>query len=182
MPRIKKKYKVWDTESYFIEAIIENLWWENIINEFFEQKITLIVNQIIENTKNKNLRNKISISILFTGDKKITQLNKKFKKINFPTNILSFPSGQNINTDNLLNNDDFVNFLGDIVISSDTLIKEANSEKKKPIDHLIHLFIHGVLHLLGYDHENSYEAKIMEALEVKILKNLNISDPYLDKT
>ena len=127
MPTIKKKYKVWDTENYFIEAIIENLWWENIINEFFEQKITLIVNQIIENTKNKNLRNKISISILFTGDKKITQLNKKFKKINFPTNILSFPSGQNINTDNLLNNDDFVNFLGDIVISSYTLIKEANS-------------------------------------------------------
>ena len=130
MPTIKKKYKVWDTENYFIEAIIENLWWENIINEFFEQKITLIVNQIIENTNNKNLRNKISISILFTGDKKITQLNKKFKKINFPTNVLSFPSGQNINTDNLLNNDDFVNFLGDIVISSDTLIKEANSEKK----------------------------------------------------
>lgn len=112
MPTIKKKYKVWDTENYFIEAIIENLWWENIINEFFEQKITLIVNQIIENTKNKNLRNKISISILFTGDKKITQLNKKFKKINFPTNVLSFPSGQNINTDNLLNNDDFVNFFG----------------------------------------------------------------------
>ena len=130
MPTIKKKYKVWDTENYFIEAIIENLWLENIINEFFEQKITLIVNQIIENTNNKNLRNKISISILFTGDKKITQLNKKFKKINFPTNVLSFPSGQNINTDNLLNNDDFVNFLGDIVISSDTLIKEANSEKK----------------------------------------------------
>ena len=182
MPTIKKKYKVWDTENYFIEAIIENLWWENIINEFFEQKITLIVNQIIENTKNKNLRNKISISILFTGDKKITQLNKKFKKIDFPTNVLSFPSGQNINTDNLLNNDDFVNFLGDIVISSDTLIKEANSEKKIPIYHLIHLFIHGILHLLGYDHENSCEAKVMETLEVKILKNLKISDPYIDNT
>ena len=73
-------------------------------------------------------------------------------------------------------------FLGDIVISSDTLIKESNSEKKPPMDHLTHLFIHGVLHLLGYDHENSYEAKIMEALEVKILKNLNISNPYLDNT
>ena len=107
--------------------------------------------------------------------------NKKFKKINFPTNILSFHAARNINADNFLNNNDD-NFLGDIVISSDTLIKEANSEKKKPIDHLIHLFIHGVLHLLGYDHKNSYEAKIMEALEVKILKNLNISDPYLDNT
>ena len=180
MPQIKKKYKVWDTESYFIEAIIENLWWENIISEYFEQKLALIVNEIIVNTNNENILKKFSISILFTGDKKITQLNKKFKKINFPTNILSFPTARNMNADNFLNNND--NFLGDIVISSDTLIKEANSEKKKPIDHLIHLFIHGVLHLLGYDHENSYEAKIMEALEVKILKNLNISDPYLDNT
>jgi probable rRNA maturation factor len=181
MPRIKKKYKAWDTENYFIEAIIDNVWWENIINEFFEQKLKLIVNQIIEDTNNKNIIKFFSISILFTGDKKITQLNKKFKKINFPTNILSFPAAQNMNTDNFLNNNDD-NFLGDIVISSDTLIKEANSEKKIPIDHLIHLFIHGVLHLLGYDHENSYEAKVMEALEVKILKNLNISDPYLDNT
>ena len=81
--------------------------------------------------------------------KKITQLNKKFKKINFPTNILSFHAARNINADNFLNNNDD-NFLGDIVISSDTLIKEANSEKKKPIDHLIHLFIHGVLHLCGF--------------------------------
>ena len=129
MPQIKKKYKVWDTESYFIEAIIENLWWENIINEFFEQKLSLIVNQILDNTKNENILKKFSISILFTGDKKITQLNKKFKKINFPTNILSFHAARNMNADNFLNNND--NFLGDIVISSDTLIKEANSEKKK---------------------------------------------------
>jgi len=181
MPRIKKKYKVWDTESYFIEAIIENLWWENIISEYFEQKLMLIVNEIIVNTNNENILNFFSISILFTGDKKITQLNKKFKKINFPTNILSFPAMRNMNADNFLNNNDD-NFLGDIVISSDTLIKESNSEKKPPMDHLVHLFIHGVLHLLGYDHENSYEAKIMEVLEVKILKNLNISNPYLDNT
>ena len=181
MPQIKKKYKVWDTESYFIEAIIENLWWENIISEYFEQKLMLIVNEIIVNTNNENILKKFSISILFTGDKKITQLNKKFKKINFPTNILSFPTARNMNADNFLNNN-ADNFLGDIVISSDTLIKESNFEKKPPMDHLIHLFIHGVLHLLGYDHENSYEAKIMEALEVKILKNLNISNPYLDNT
>ena len=81
MSLINKKYKVWDTESYFIEAIIENLWWENIINEFFEQKLTLIINQIIDNTNNENILKKFSISILFAGDKKITQLNKKFNKI-----------------------------------------------------------------------------------------------------
>jgi probable rRNA maturation factor len=170
MPALKKKYKIWETESYFIEALVENIWWEKIINKSFEKKLNLIVEQIIKNNRFLALKKKFSISILFTGDTKINQLNKKFRKINSPTNVLSFPSmPTNINTNN---------FLGDIVISSDTLIKEANNEKKIEEDHLIHLFIHGVLHLLGYDHETSYDARIMETLEIKILKTLNINNPY----
>ena len=170
MPALKKKYKMWKTESYLIEAVVENIWWEKIINKSFEKKLNLIVEQIIKDNRFLALKKKFSISILFTGDKKINQLNKKFRKINSPTNILSFPSmPTNINTNN---------FLGDIVISSDTLIKEADNEKKIEEDHLIHLFIHGVLHLLGYDHETSYDAKIMETLEIKILKSLNINNPY----
>ena len=180
MAVLKKKYKIWETEYYFIEAVLENIWWENIINKSFEKKLKLIVEQIIKNNKVLEFKNKFSISILFTGDKKINQLNKKFRKINSPTNVLSFPSMPiNIHTNNFL---DFGYnpsiFLGDIVISSDTLIKEANNEKKIEEDHLIHLFIHGVLHLLGYDHETSYDAKIMETLEIKILKTLNINNPY----
>ena len=170
MPALKKKYKMWKTESYFIEAVVENIWWEKIINKSFEKKLNLIVEQIIKDNRFLALKKKFSISILFTGDKKINQLNKKFRKINSPTNVLSFPSmPTNININN---------FLGDIVISSDTLIKEANNEKKIEEDHLMHLFIHGVLHLLGYDHETSYDAKIMETLEIKILKSLNINNPY----
>ena len=170
MPALKKKYKMWETESYFIEAVVENIWWEKIINKSFEKKLNLIVEQIIKDNRFLALKKKFSISILFTGDKKINQLNKKFRKINSPTNVLSFPSmPTNINTNN---------FLGNIVLSSDTLIKEANNEKKIEEDHLVHLFIHGVLHLLGYDHETSYDAKIMETLEIKILKTLNINNPY----
>ena len=180
MAVLKKKYKIWETEYYFIEAVLENIWWENIINKSFEKKLKLIVEQIIKNNKVIEFKNKFSISILFTGDKKINQLNKKFRKINSPTNVLSFPSMPiDINTNNFLDLDyNSSIFLGDIVISSDTLIKEANNEKKIDEDHLIHLFIHGVLHLLGYDHETSYDAKIMETLEIKILKCLNINNPY----
>ena len=180
MAVLKKKYKIWETEYYFIEAVLENIWWENIINKSFEKKLKLIVEQIIKNNKVIEFKNKFSISILFTGDKKINQLNKKFRKINSPTNVLSFPSMPiDINTNNFLDLDyNSSIFLGDIVISSDTLIKEANNEKKIEEDHLIHLFIHGVLHLLGYDHETSYDAKIMETLEIKILKCLNINNPY----
>ena len=180
MAVLKKKYKIWETEYYFIEAVLENIWWENIINKSFEKKLKLIVEQIIKNNKALGFENKFSISILFTGDKKINQLNKKFRKINSPTNVLSFPSTPlNININNFLDLDSNSSiFLGNIVISSDTLIKEANNEKKIEEDHLIHLFIHGVLHLLGYDHETSYDAKIMETLEIKILKCLNINNPY----
>ena len=180
MAVLKKKYKIWETEYYFIEAVLENIWWENIINKSFEKKLKLIVEQIIKNNKVIEFKNKFSISILFTGDKKINQLNKKFRKINSPTNVLSFPSmPMDINTNNFLDLDfNSSIFLGDIVISSDTLIKEANDEKKIEENHLIHLFIHGVLHLLGYDHETSYDAKIMETLEIKILKCLNINNPY----
>ena len=177
---LKKIYKIWETEYYFIEAVVENIWWENIINKSFEKKLKLIVEQIIKNNKVLGFKHKFSISILFTGDKKINQLNKKFRKINSPTNVLSFPSmPANSKRNNFLDIDyDPSNSLGDIVISSDTLIKEANNEKKIEEDHLIHLFIHGVLHLLGYDHETSYDAKIMETLEIKILKCLNINNPY----
>ena len=180
MAVLKKIYKIWETEYYFIEAVLENIWWENIINKSFEKKLKLIVEQIIKNNKVIEFKNKFSISILFTGDKKINQLNKKFRKINSPTNVLSFPSIPiDINTSNFLDLDCNLSiFLGNIVISSDTLIKEANNEKKTEEDHLIHLFIHGVLHLLGYDHETSYDAKIMETLEIKILKCLNINNPY----
>ena len=180
MPTMKKKYKIWETERYFIEAVIENIWWEKIINKSIEIKLNLIIKEIIKNTNVSVLKKKFSISILFTGDTKINQLNREFRKINAPTNVLSFPSmPKNIITNNFLDLDcSHSNFLGDIVLSSDTLIKEANIEKKIEEDHFIHLFIHGVLHLLGYDHEKTHDAKIMETLEIKILKNMNINNPY----
>ena len=69
-------------------------------------------------------------------------------------------------------------FLGDVIFSSETIANEANQENKSIENHLIHLFIHSVLHLLGYDHETNDKALIMESLEIKILNNLNIDNPY----
>ena len=181
MSILNQNYRIWETKNYFIEAVIENLLWEKIIDKSFEKKLNVIIEQILKSAKIKTLSKKFSISILLTGDKKINQLNKNFRKINAPTNVLSFPSVlNNINTNNITDKEEYVlNFLGDIVISYDTLIKEAKNEEKPIIDHFIHLFIHGVLHLLGYDHENDFDAKIMEALEIKILKSLSINNPYL---
>ena len=172
MIKIKKKSKNWETNDYLIESIIENILWEKIIDENFENKLNLIIQNIIELTKKTKLAQKFSVSVLFTGDKKIKDLNNNFRNINRATNVLSFPS---IELHEDIKN---LNFLGDIVISYDTLLKEAKKDKIKTSDHLVHLFVHSFLHLLGYDHDNCLDAKIMETLEIKILKNLDIKNPY----
>ena len=87
MAVLKKKYKIWETEYYFIEAVVENIWWEKIINKSFEKKLNLIVEQIIKDNKFLALKKKFSISILFTGDKKINQLRKYFEGISRDENF-----------------------------------------------------------------------------------------------
>ena len=97
------------------------------------------------------------------------ELNNCFRKINSATNVLSFPSNHKFN--NIL-------FLGDIIFSIETILKEAKRDNKTVENHLIHLFVHAVLHLLGYEHDTEEQAKKMENLEIKILSNLQIDNPY----
>ena len=99
----------------------------------------------------------------------IQSLNYKFANKDKPTNVLSFPSY-------LKSNHEL--FLGDIIFSNETINKEAIRDKKSMNNHLIHLFIHGVLHLLGYDHKTVSQAKKMEDLEIEILNILQIDNPY----
>ena len=167
---VENYYKIWEDDFYTLEATIVRSLWEDRIIKIFEKKLTKILLEIFKNSKAIFLKNNILISILFSGDKQVTKLNKCFRNINRPTNVLSFPSTE-INTKNKI-------FLGDIVFSSQTIVEEAKKDNKNLEDHLIHLFIHGVLHLLGYNHEIEDDAYIMESLEIKILKNLYIDNPY----
>ena len=167
---IQDYYKIWKNDFYTIEANIVRSLWEDRFIKSFENRLNKIILEIFENSKNTFIVNNILISILFTGDKKVAELNYYYRKIHKPTNVLSFPSKE-INNSNEI-------FLGDIVFSSQTIIEEAKRDNKNLEDHLIHLFIHGVLHLLGYDHEKEHDAHIMESLEIKILKNLKIDNPY----
>jgi apolipoprotein N-acyltransferase len=104
------------------------------------------------------------ISITLTNDKEIHSLNKKYRKIDKPTNVLSFESGD-------------AEMLGDIFISFDTTMRESPDDF---INHATHLIIHGVLHLQGYDHINDKDANIMESKEISILKNFGIKNPYAE--
>lgn len=103
------------------------------------------------------------------------ELNLQYREKDKPTNVLSFPSDIPEEMLSLLDAEP----LGDLVICIPVVLQEAAEQQKTPNDHFNHLLVHGVLHLLGYDHETSEaEAEEMEALEIEILKKLGIANPY----
>ncbi len=97
------------------------------------------------------------ISFLLTDNKTIQKLNKQYRKKDKPTNVLSFETGDS-------------KILGDIILAFETIEKEAKEQGKVFENHLTHLIIHGILHLIGYDHIKDSEAEIMEEKEKEILK------------
>lgn len=118
----------------------------------------------------------VDISVVLTDDSTIQDLNREYRSKDRPTNVLSFPL-QDFSTGSVDKTLDMVS-LGDVVLSYQTIEKEAIEQQKSFKDHVCHLFVHGVLHLLGYDHEKDDEAQKMEALEVEILNKLGIKSPY----
>ena len=108
-----------------------------------------------------------ALTILLTDDARLKALNRNFRGKNKPTNVLSFPSDA---ADGV--------YLGDIALAYDVTATEARAGGKRFVDHAMHLTVHGVLHLLGFDHETDRAAGVMEPLETRILGELGIADPY----
>jgi probable rRNA maturation factor len=115
----------------------------------------------------------VEISLLLTDDAGIRELNRAWRGIDMPTNVLSFPGSGPSSPEG-------VRHLGDIALAFETVIREAAEEHKSPDDHLTHLIVHGTLHLLGHDHEIENEAERMEAVEIEVLARLGVANPYRD--
>jgi len=113
------------------------------------------------------------VSVMLTDDARIRELNRTWRDKDKPTNVLSFPAPEQPGAEG-------PRHLGDIALAYETLVRESEEESKALADHYAHLIVHGILHLLGYDHEDEAEAETMEALEVKALATLGIADPYRD--
>ena len=113
------------------------------------------------------------LTIRLSNDKEVKAFNLKWKGINKSTNILSF-----LNNYKIFSFENNMIYLGDIIISYDTLLKEVKSKKIDFQDHLSHILIHGILHLKGYTHDKEEDTRLMQNEEKRLLKNLNIKNPY----
>lgn len=112
----------------------------------------------------------ILISLALSDDVEIQRLNASFRGKDKPTNVLSFPAGD----DEWAPAEGPIS-IGDVILAYETVMREAEEQKLAPQDHIHHLVIHGILHNLGFDHENDHDAEIMEGLEREILESLKVS-------
>ncbi len=118
----------------------------------------------------KLLNNEYELTLRVVDKDEIQTLNKTYRHIDKPTNVLSFPFEAPAQVQ--------LPLLGDVVICHDVVLEEAHQQQKTIAHHWAHMVIHGVLHLIGYDHMNDSEAQRMENLEIQILNKLSIADPY----
>ncbi len=131
-----------------------------------ESNLMNILQNVLENSN----QSESELLVRLVEKTEIQALNSAYRNQQRPTNVLSFPSDLPIEINQAI--------LGDVVICTEVVADEAKAQHKTFENHLIHMAIHGTLHLLGYDHIDSKQAQVMEALEVKILQTLDIANPY----
>lgn len=148
--------------TYQIEVILLN---EQNLTAPTEQQFCQFLQPLANHFK---LQKTVCINIISPAESQ--QLNHQYRAKNKPTNVLSFN----------LELPDFVESpqLGDLAICAEVVETEAQQQHKNITDHWAHLSIHGCLHLLGYDHQQPSPAQMMETLEIQLLKQLNIANPY----
>jgi len=120
----------------------------------------------------------IELTLRIVEAEESQNLNNEYRDKQKPTNILSFPS----DVPDFISAQQETLYLGDLIICATVLLEEAQQQQKQIAHHWAHICVHGVLHLLGYDHVQEQEAEAMEGLERIILHNIDVDDPYIDNT
>lgn len=158
-----------------VDTLVEDdIWNAKLSNhdELIEETVEKTLHHLNIFEKNDKIT---EISVTLTNDESIQSLNKDYRGKDKPTNVLSFPQIDWSNDDW---KDDPVVMLGDVVVSFETIAREAEEQSKSLEHHFTHMLVHSIVHLFGYDHETDEEAEEMEALEIEILKQMGIENPY----
>jgi len=124
------------------------------------------------------LPHECTLAIRIVDEEEGRRFNREYRDKDYATNVLSFPAELPAGLPSEIKQSQ----LGDLLICAPVVAREAKEQGKPEADHWAHLTIHGILHLMGYDHEQSADAKVMEALETDILAKLEIPDPYQKDT
>ena len=142
-----------------------------------QQDFILWIEKALELSNSKIIDPELTIRIVSLDESQ--QLNSNYRDKNKPTNVLSFPfeipEGLPVE---VLESENMTSILGDLAICEAIVIEEAQEQNKKINHHWVHMVVHGVLHLLGYDHIDDSEAEEMESLEIEILNKFSIESPY----
>ncbi|HEU0117477.1 MAG TPA: rRNA maturation RNase YbeY [Alphaproteobacteria bacterium] len=157
-----------------INLVIESAAWRKIPK--LEARLQKAAAVTLEHLPAK-FRFPVSANLLLTSDAAIRKLNRDFRGKDKPTNVLSFPQFEPRQLSKMGKEKVPVE-VGDIVIAYQYMVVQAKENHKILLNHVIHLMIHGLLHLFGYDHISNSEAGIMERLEQRIMKELGLPDPY----
>ncbi len=171
-------------DGFFLEIAIEDDSWQKALPDYREivaSSLEQIVTHVSEGQRLVKFPH-LELNIVLCNDAYIQTLNSDFRSQDKATNVLSFEGLDPEQTKDYLKGDeeapDHPLSLGDVYIAYETMVAEASDAGISLKDHFTHLVIHGILHLLGYDHIEDDDAEIMETWETKLLKNLAIDDPY----
>jgi len=162
------------TENIVIDIAVEAGDWDVALADY-EALCRRVLKAAIEAAV--ELDGPVEVSVLLTDDAAVQLLNRDWRGKDKPTNVLSFPTGD---ADGPVRG--APELLGDIAVAFETTAREAIEQDKAFADHFCHLLVHGMLHLLGFDHETESQADEMEPLEIEILAGLGIDSPYPDRT
>ncbi len=143
-------------------------------DKLFSEWVSAVITFLVEHKQLEQTDYEVAIRIVDKVDSQ--QLNNQYRQKNVPTNVLSFP----FDTPEIFKQCQQLDILGDIVVCALIVEAEAQQQNKSIEQHWAHMIVHGVLHLLNYDHTNDDDASVMEALETRILSQLGYPNPYTE--
>ncbi len=138
-----------------------------------EEAVAAVIQAVVSQTD--LITDPVNATVVLSSDAEVRALNAQFRGKDKPTNVLSFPADLQFGQEPGGQRE-----LGDVILAAETVQAEANATGIPVIHHFQHLVLHGLLHLLGYDHEEDAAAEQMEALEIEILRTLGIANPYAE--
>jgi len=154
-------------EDPLIDIEIEDDGWLDVLPDVRD----IVTAGITGALKTADLKDQADVVVLLCDDAEMRALNKEYRRKNNATNVLSFPAPKSMRMPGMAH-------LGDIALGLETCLREAREQNKSLKNHVLHLSIHGALHLLGHDHMREDEAAVMENLERDILNGMGVADPY----